>query len=240
MFFSCFDDSSDDKRQEYVSAGGLICKEEQWIAFGEDWVSATQHLKQPFRSTDCECQHGQFAGWDKRDCDALITRLVDLLVEHRIGGFASVVPVNDFRAAFPDLDEFSPYLLAVEHTLLNMARSAAQGDDVVQVWLEDGTAPIAVVRIYDKLKKLKCWEHRDRLVAVSLSDKQMPQLQAADLIARESVKHFLNRGVRPMRKPFERLQHRVGFLRWNYGILKNLSYRGWPDNPREPLNNRFH
>src|ERR1700685_919088 len=74
MFFSCFDDSSDDKRQEYVSAGGLICKEEQWIAFGKDWVVATQHLSEPFRSTDCECQHGQFARWDKKDCDALMSR----------------------------------------------------------------------------------------------------------------------------------------------------------------------
>ena len=231
MLFSYFDDSSDDKRQEYFSAGGLVGKEEQWIPFEADWAEATKHLKEPFRSTACECQQGQFAGWSKPDRDALMTRLVDLLVEHRIGGFASVIPVPEFQAVFPHLDSLAPYLLAVEHTVLTMAYHAAQSDDKVQIWFEAGTASPDIVRIHAKLKKLECWEHRDRLRAISLDDKQMPQLQAADLVARESLKHFLNRGIRPMRKPFERLQSRVGFLLWNYGVLTHLKNRNWPDNP---------
>jgi hypothetical protein len=232
MIISYFDDSSDPLRQEYFLAGGLLADEERWIDFESAWKKATEHLEQPFRSTDCECQHGQFADWNKSDCDALMAQLVGLLDEHRIGGFASVIPVPDFQAVFPQLDKLAPYLLAVEHTFLNMAHIAAKTDEEIHVWFEQGTAPDAdIMRIYKRLKNLECWEHRRRITNISFADKRMPQLQAADLVAREALKHMQNRGIRPMRKPFERLQSRVGFLLWNREILEHIQERNWPDNP---------
>ena len=232
MIISYFDDSSDPLRQEYFLAGGLLAGEDQWIEFESDWNEAIKYLKAPFRSTDCETQHGQFTDWGKPDCDALMAQLVSLLVDHRIGGFASVIPVPDFRAVFPQLDKVAPYLLAVEHTLLNVAYLAAKADEQAHVWFELGTAPEDdFMRIYRRLKKLKCWEHRERITNISFADKGMPQLQAADLVAREALKHFQNRGIRPIRKPFDRLQSRVGFLLWNREVLEHIQERNWPDNP---------
>ncbi len=233
MIWSYFDDSSDDKRSEYFAAGGVYASENHWLRFESEWIEATKHLKEPFRSTDCECQHGQFQGWDKPDCDALMARLVGIVVEHNIGGFGAVVPIADFRVVFPQLDHtVAPYLLAVEHTILNMARMAAMFHDNVEFWFELGTAPQARIdEIFFRLKNTECWEYRDRLWATHGADKRLNQLQAADLVARETVKHCLNRGIRPMRKPFERMKSRVGFLLWNREVLEHIRERNWPDNP---------
>ncbi len=191
MIWSYFDDSSDDKRSEYFAAGGVYASENHWLRFESEWIEATKHLKEPFRSTDCECQHGQFQGWDKPDCDALMARLVGIVVEHNIGGFGAVVPIADFRVVFPQLDHtVAPYLLAVEHTILNMARMAAMFHDNVEFWFELGTAPQARIdEIFFRLKNTECWEYRDRLWATHGADKRLNQLQAADLVARETVKH---------------------------------------------------
>ena len=61
VIFSYFDDSGDDKREAHVAVGGII-GHEIWINLCEgNWIKETKNLKEPFRSIDCECQHGQFA-----------------------------------------------------------------------------------------------------------------------------------------------------------------------------------
>jgi hypothetical protein len=83
LTYSYNDDSSDDKRDRYVSSGGIVGHEILINLFEQLWIEETKNLKQPFRSTDCECQHGQFADWKKSDCDAVMARLLNIVCERR-------------------------------------------------------------------------------------------------------------------------------------------------------------
>ena len=233
MYFCYFDDSSDPLRQRFCVCGGVLGHADYWDRFESRWIAATRELKEPFRSTDCECQHGQFESWEKTKCDALMESLVDLLCddsEYRIGGFASIVPVPDFKASFPGRNTLAPYFLAVAHTILNMAHEAAKHQETVKLWFEDHseTKP-ETIRIYDGLRGMECWEDRDRLRGISFDPKELIPLQAADLVAREALKHVLNLGQRTARKPARRIWDRIGFLMWSWDELEKLKERGWPE-----------
>jgi hypothetical protein len=85
VIFSYFDDSSDAKREKHVAVGGIIGHEIWLNLFEGKWIEETKDLAGPFRSTDCECRHGQFSNWEKRDCDALMKRLVEVISDKETG-----------------------------------------------------------------------------------------------------------------------------------------------------------
>ena len=110
MVFSYFDDSSDERREKYFAAGGLIGGENQWFTFDLRWLDATRELKEPFRSTECECNHGQFKDWSKPKCNALMDSLVTIIRFYRLNGFASIVPIAEYQKVFPRCEEFDPII----------------------------------------------------------------------------------------------------------------------------------
>jgi hypothetical protein len=55
-------------------------------------------------------------------------------------------------------------------------------------------------------------------------------LQAADLLAREAFKHLDNVGIRPTRKPVEKLREQLYFIPWNAEGLNHLAANGGPEN----------
>ncbi len=235
LIFTYFDDSADGRRERYVSTGGIIGSEFNVDYFEALWVAETKHLKEPFRSTECECQKGQFEKWSKADCDALIKKLVDLICHsvQLVGGFASVVPVPLYNEVFPGSHEDDPYRLTVAHTIVEMARIASRARELIKLWFEDSSEYHALIdRTYRELKTLKTWKFggRDMLFGISFDDKSLAPLQAADLVAREAFKASDNLGKREFRKPLLRMWSRAGMILWTKVSLEKLKGEGWPDN----------
>jgi len=147
---------------------------------------------------------GEFADqrkWPKPKRDRLMANLVSLIRQHRLGGFASVVPIAPYRAVFPKSEKHAPYFLALKHTLLNMAQIGMHAGRNVQCWFEKGDTDAESRRIFDQMTSLKSWKTRHRLTSISFDSKGRVPPQAADLMAREAFKHYDNIGVRPVRKP---------------------------------------
>lgn len=239
MLWSYFDDSSDDKRRRYFAVGGLIAGESHWngCSFHLDWALATKNLKEPFRSTDCETQQGQFKNWAKADCDNLIAKLVTILVENQLHSFASVVPVDLYREIFPQSDEYDAYYLAVIHAIVGLSGVArmhhnALGFGGMECWFEDSDATTGRTReIYKALKQLKSWPDAELLMPTpNFKDKALWTLQAADLVAREAFKHFDNLGKRDTRIPVKRMLKLINFARWNRETLEFVRDNGGPQN----------
>ena len=110
MIKGYFDDSSDATRSQYFSVGGFvtpvsyydpISTRSGWDHLELLWMDATSELTEPFRSTDCETQNGQFKDWKKPDCDALMRKLTTLILNAPIMSLAAVVPVQEFRQLPP-------------------------------------------------------------------------------------------------------------------------------------------
>lgn len=216
MINAYFDVSSDAKRQSYYALGALLAPTNSdplnrvsgWDQLALLWMDATHDLTQPFRSTDCETQNGQFKNWEKSRCDALMSKLVGLLVKANVMAFAVVVPVQEFRQEFPDSGEYDPYFLAVQYALAAIANYGHKASQSVDAIFEDSAATSSGVKnIFNSMQRLSGWPGSSMLYRVSFGDKRMLALQAADLLAREAYKHFQNLEVptRPTRKPLKRL-----------------------------------
>jgi hypothetical protein len=235
MLFSYFDDSSDKRREHYFACGGLLGHENQWLTFDLRWLDATHELKKPFRSTHCEGGHGQFHDdkpkWPKTKREALMDSLVAIIGDYRFGGFASIVPVADYRAVFPGCKPFDPYYLAVRHTLINMAVIADRIGDSMEVWFEDSSGTsVSSLAIYQQLRAVKQWKPASRLTSnIHFGSKSLCPLQAADLVAREAFKHMGTIGTGTPRKAVADLSQRLCFIVWNRETLSYLRDHGGPD-----------
>lgn len=228
------DDSGDDRRERWVSSGGIVGMEPNIDLFEVLWLDRTSKLKKPFRSTECECQQGQFASWSKPDCDALMARLTDLICHEAgfVGGFSNAVPVPAYRRVFPSAAPDDPYRLTVAHAIVEMARLARRRDEQVKLCFEDSQEHHALVmRTYSLLAALMSWrsDERSRLIGISFASKALAPLQAADLVAREGFKVSDNFGTRRFRKPLLRMWDRVGMIQWSESALVLLRQGGWPD-----------
>ena len=233
MIFSYFDDSSDGKREKHVAVGGIIGHEIWLNLFEGNWIEATKELAEPFRSTDCETQHGQFEHWEKGDCDALMKRLVGVIADKEtgVGSFAFDVSVPLYREVFPDCDENAPVRFAVARTIVEMARLARKHDETIQLWFERGQFDSLILQTYNSLRSLESWkwDERGRLFGISFDDKHLVPLQAADLVAREGYKIADNWKKRPLRKPVLGVWNRMGMGWYTKPTYELLKAKGWPN-----------
>jgi hypothetical protein len=233
-----FDDSSDDKRQRFATVGGLIGHPLSWERFDSLWATATYGLSGPFHATDCDTNppRGVFKGWTKERADALMKRLVKVILESRMMGLGTVVPIPEYHQAFPDAQEHDPYLLALRHTVINMGQIGRElGEnypdaDGVKMWFEDGDTSGESLRIYQALKAMPEWKGSTYLRGFSVGNKSLQPLQGADLLAREAFKHADNMGKLPTRKPVWALKDRISFHFWTAECLQYLKENGGPDN----------
>src|SRR5260370_8309970 len=113
MLMAYLDDSSDPKRERFCGAGGVFTIDRRWKRFEITWGKATEELRFPFRSTDCENGYGQFTGWPKPKRDSLMARLCGIIKEYDLGAFGSAVSVPEYRRIFPLAGEHDPYLLCL-------------------------------------------------------------------------------------------------------------------------------
>src|SRR5947209_11682955 len=154
---SYFDDSTDPRRSKFYACGGLLGGAEQWDAIEIPWSQHTHKLTEPFRSTNCETGHGQFEDWPKSQRDELMARLVGVLKAVQLRGFASIVPIKEYRAAFPDCEEHDAFLLALRQAVMNMAFIAHALDHDVSLWFEKGAIDSKIRKVFDSIAEWKEW-----------------------------------------------------------------------------------
>jgi hypothetical protein len=232
MIHAYLDDSGDEKRVQYAACGGVF-GEDVTMTFTEAfWQAEVKDLKEPFRSTDCECQHGQFKTWKKKDCDALMGRLVGVLTRTgmQTAVLGTAVPVPLFREIFPDAQPDDAQRLAIRHVLVSLVKIARRRNERVKVWFESGPTDADALRAYNEVRAFNFPNvlERDRLAGIAFGDKTMYALQAADLAAREAFKAASNRGKRPRRKPLLRMWFQTGILEFSNTCLVRLRDAGGP------------
>ena len=223
-----FDDSSDQHRSKYYACGGTLGSADQWDLFEVLWSIETGNLKEPVRSSDCECGQGQFENWTKPDRDSLMKRLVEITDRVGLYGYAAVVPISDSKEAFPDLEIKEAFRLVATQVIFNMAVIANDVGRDAKLWFESGLSDGSVLNAFKSVRGLD-WKPNRRLLGINFRDKTLRALQAADLVAGESFKHMDNFGVRQPRKPVHELSERLIFMCWTLSTLKYIGQKGWPN-----------
>jgi hypothetical protein len=102
----------------------------------------------------------------------------------------------------------------------------------MQCWFEHSETTSGTTRaIYRRLRSVDSWEQAQSLDSdVHFHDKTLYPLQAADLVAREAFKHFLNQGKRKTRIPLRRMSDLLNFIVWRRPQIEYLLDNGGPDN----------
>lgn len=236
MLWAYLDDSSDSKRKRFCAAGGFFSVDLRWQKFEVAWRHATRYLREPFRSTDCECGYGQFSDWPRSKRDSLMSTLCDLIKTYDLGAFGSAVSVSEYRAVFPDASEYDPYLLCLGLCFANVAEithvsnrliersGLPMGPAGVRFWVEENRDTAArATQIYHDIKAVPSWPPAILMEEIAHLGKTIVGLQAADLIAREVFKFYDNAGIRPVRKPVLSLSQNVTFFCWTLEHLARFA-----------------
>ena len=234
MIHAYFDDSCDPNMKEYAACGGILGDSFNMTLTETTWNQATSHLKEPFRSTDCECQQGQFKDWSKEACNDLMDRLVTILMTEpiRCGILGVAVPIQLFHQIFPDMGRDAPYRFAVWHTVVSMIKVSRKHHQRCQLWFESGPRNGFALEAYSAAEacKFPAVADNNRLAKLAFGTKTMAPLQAADLAARESLKAALNHGKRPIRIPLRRLWGQAGIIVLAEKCLRQVKDAGGPFN----------
>jgi hypothetical protein len=162
--------------------------------------------------------------------DALMAKLVTLIKDRGMWGFASIVSVADYRSIFSNADLYDPFYLCVKSAIAQLGFMANTAGQDIDMWFEEGDHDEKIRSIHKEFKALASWKHGERLLGITARDKRFIPLQGADLLAREAYKYFHNQGVRPDRKPFVRLRNQLMFHCWTLPALEELKRNGGQEN----------
>jgi hypothetical protein len=242
MFWAYFDDSSDEKKERFYAAGGLLNSDFVWQRFELAWNEGMRDLEgKPFHASDCECGWGDFREWPREKRDSLMRFASSLIRDFDFTAYGCSVSAKDYADVFPGHDEHDPYLLCIADCIASMAEIAdvssrqvalyglAPSD--VQFWIEQNPDTSSrATQIFSELKAINEWVPSARLSGIAHLGKQIVGLQAADLIAREVFKHFDNQGFRPTRKPIITLANHATVHCWTKELLEWISRNGGAHN----------
>ena len=211
------DESYDPKRERVFAIAAVFGTEQQWAEFKAPWEDRLQG--RVFHATDCETDHGDFAGIDHSENLKLYADLTKILASSHLIGFGSAMDLAGYHEFFPDRPADIPYYRSFRDVVLQCGKWAKWSipQDEAQFYFDqrvesDYNASV----LYSHLATLPDWDCapflRKTLEIASRSD---VGVQAADLYAREVMKHLDNLigpVKRPVRRSMETLMatHRFG------------------------------
>lgn len=219
--YAAFGDESHDEASERVYAvAGLFGDDNQWAALEDKWLQRTEG--RVFHAADCETDHGVFSDRPHQENQKLYKDLTILLAESRLMGFGAALDMVAFQNVFVDHLEEIPYYKCFREVIVQLTKHAYRSiprDRVKFTFDQRLEIQYNAAALYQYMAQLpeSDWECAPLLFEeLSFASRKAIGIQAADLLARETMKHLDNMigpVVRPMRRSMATLRasHRFGF-----------------------------
>lgn len=245
IFLAYLDDSKDATQSEMYVCAGFIGERGLWQSFNSRWnARLDQDGLKYFKSSEYKMLSGQFSKFlqlpkpDGRNAARRIRDdLLTIIEEHQmLRWFGVCVPMDEWNAVVnrPEASGvlFEPYHRAVESVMVEVVkrgfrRLRSQRNSVVSFFHDDGPDAQELVSLYNSFKHLNPRTSKYIVGFSCLDDKSHPPLQAADLVANNSLEiamKWLRNGKRDAE--LKELVETCGFLavwREDYarGVLKH-------------------
>ena len=205
------DESHDPKNERVFAVAALFGTEDQWGELRGRWKDRLGD--RVFHATDCETDHGDFAESDHADNLKLYADLAKILAESRLLGFGSAMDLAGYHEFFGDAPDDIPYYRCFRDVVFQCgrwAKWAIPADEVEFHFDQRMESDYNAGLLYGHIASLTEWDCslflRKELKIASRAD---IGIQAADLYAREVMKHLDNTVgpvPRPMRRSFQALR----------------------------------
>ena len=189
------DESTDEDHQRVYAVAGLIGSETDWDKTVEAWTARTGGLT--FHAVDCETDQNEFAKFTHRENLALYKDLSKILAASRLMGYGCAMSLEDFDILFAPMMRNNGYYLCFRTVVLYMVqigRTMIPRPTEIKFTF-DHNEPIEVnaAKIYDFVVNMPGTDFGDYMSnEISFAVRRNPRIQMADLVARETMKHFDN------------------------------------------------
>jgi len=228
VFQVAFDDSGKSEPPVFVLAG-FISRVQNWADFSTKWDTA---LRASPRITYLKAHEayqlkGQFEGWDSKDRDRKLEQLVPIIQRHGLNQIRYHLYHSDFNAVFRDTiknkpkwftrrwkDVFDPHFLSVVGVMswLLKVHTERKTREMLEVIFDEGiTGDKRMKRGYKIFMDNLPPRNKELLIKECVDcrdDKKFLPLQAADLLAWHTRRHFFEhaRGQKHADVTWQKLQ----------------------------------
>lgn len=200
--YSVFGDESHDEQSTRVFAvAGLFGDENQWETLSKNWSEMSGAKIIHAADIDNYEQRHVYRGF------------IELLATSKLMGWGVAISLNQYEYLFPDAVKYLPYYFCfvpvVEHFAVMASRCIPPG---IVKFTFDNNEPIEhnASKLYDRMRNAADWKESEYLHhEISFAPRENIKIQAADMWARELMKHMdnqLGENRRPTRLSFTELR----------------------------------
>jgi hypothetical protein len=205
VYSVCGDESSDETHARVFAVAAIFGGETEWDAFNKKWLARTGG--KVFHATDCDTDQGDYRDCEHAENKRLYKDLTALLADSRLLGFGSAIDLAGHNEFFPDVPVDVPYYRCFREVVLRCAewiRMAVPREEAARFIFDSRPESNHNAGVlYDYLVNIPEWKSDVLFEEVVFSHRKPVGVQAADLYAREVMKH-LDNDVGPVKRP-ERL-----------------------------------
>jgi hypothetical protein len=237
VYVAFIDESGSDDGSAYIGVGGLVSTEAKWSEFRTRWASVLQasgvkycHMREYAHSVD------EFAKWASTTKEfepqrqQFMAAVCEAILASCVHSFGAVITKSHYEQMVPEdmrNDMGTPYTFLGRYCMASIGVWADDHgvNEPVNIILEQGQ-PETALRFQHGILAAHELARRDfRIGQLSFADKRsVPELQAADLVAYELVKHWNDRASNRSQKPRYPLQQLMKLDRaWNKITAINLA-----------------
>lgn len=208
VFRIFMDESGTHDTSPVAVVAGYMARPTQWKHFTRRWKRVlTPSGIEVSHSADCNGFHGEFAGWDRADRDALVAKLLAIIPDERRMGVAAGIVLRDYDEALRGKE----HLKALLGTPYEACFHWCLGIFLAEHRKYGSTEPIAVIheenqfetearRAYNYLRETY---QPSPLISLTFGSKrEFVPLQSADILAYDVGKFLLKQDGKP-RRSFE-------------------------------------
>jgi len=196
------DESADETRQRVFAVAGLEGAEPEWKALEEKWIARTGEKE--FHAADCESEYANDPDPQKHKNNlALYADLATLIARSSLRGFGVALDLAGHREFFPDVPQDISYMKCFTEVLKHFIQNSATSPEHPLEFTFDHRqeSEYHAGLLYSSMINWNEWSGRDIFLRtkISFDSRKNPPIQAADLLARETMKHLDNM-VGPVRR----------------------------------------
>jgi hypothetical protein len=199
------DESHDPKCERVFAVAILFGTDAEWEQFSTRWNGRLGG--KIFHASDCETDHGDFAQASHAENLKLYADLTKIICESRLLGFASAMDLQGYREFFPDALDDIPYYRCFRDVIVKSGEWAKMAipQEVARVIFDQRMkSNYNAGVLYEYMVRTAKWEASAHLEkTISFESRSIAGIQAADLLAREMMKH-LDNIVGPVKRPERR------------------------------------
>lgn len=221
------DESYDEHGTRVFAVAALVGSAEDWKVVTDRWQERTDG--RIFHAADCEADRGGFAEQSHRENLQLYADLTRIIAGSELRGAGVAMDLKGYNEYFPDPVAELPYFICFWNVVVYFTKLASKWSEKVHFAFDHRKQiHYNAAELYRYMASLEEWEHHVCLDSdISFVSRETSEVQIADLLARETMKHLDNQ-IGPVRRPTRKSMnalvdtHRFNFLFLTEGYFRAL------------------